>query len=156
LITFEVRGLQTGDHNRQENTFIYAISSSPTGTELLSNNSELARALADYIRPPYDGEPSVLALQERFTRVLKSLPVDWRDGRDRDLTFYPPDVGDLLRIERADGVTIGIDNQQESSETVDIPKVAMDIHKVAFSSKADHERLEKEEKKRAQAEAEWA
>jgi hypothetical protein len=156
LITFEVRELQTGDHNRQENTFIYAISSSPTGTELLSNNSELARALADYICPPHDGEPSVLALQERFTRVLNSLPVDWRDERDRDLTFYPPDVGEVLRIERADGVTIGIGNQQDSSTAVDIPQVAMDIHKVAFSSKADRQRLEQEEKERAQAEAEWA
>ena len=122
----------------------------------MRNAAVTTRALADYICPPHDGEPSVLALQERFTRVLNSLPVDWRDERDRDLTFYPPDVGEVLRIERADGVTIGIGNQQDSSTAVDIPQVAMDIHKVAFSSKADRQRLEQEEKERAQAEAEWA
>ena len=142
LVMFDVRGLQSGDHNRQDNTFVYAISSSPTGFELLRGNTRLARALADHICPASDAEPNVAILHHRLGETMRALPVEWRDGRVHGLQANPPGEAEALRLRRIDGVTIGADNRQLTSEAVDIRVVAISCvaQRRLAAERAEHER----------------
>src|SRR5262249_30029878 len=130
LIGFDVRGVQEGDHNRQRNIFICVPSNSPSGTELLRGNTDLARALANYICPPDTREPNVVTLQDSVRVAFKKLPIDWTDNRIRVLQRAAPLPGELLVIKSADGVTIGHDNVQRTKLKIEVEKVRVKAPKI--------------------------
>jgi hypothetical protein len=115
----QVRGAQIGDHNRQVNDIAYAVPSVPTGADLLREDRELARTLADCICPRSTGERDVAHLQGRLRDTVAALPVAWHDGRIRGLHAYPPGEGEVLRIQHADGVVIGRDVKQVTTTRTD-------------------------------------
>jgi hypothetical protein len=125
LLVFDVRGLATGDHARQTNHFVYAVPALPTGADLLREDKGLAVALADYLCPRANAIADEAHLQDRLSATLAALPIAWRDGRIRDLLVYPPGECDAVRISHADGVAIGRNVRQESTELADVTGVAL-------------------------------
>jgi hypothetical protein len=120
MITFGVEGLQVGDHNRQRNRFDYCVTSLPTGSRLLQHNQGLARALTDRIVPVPGASPSVETLDGAIAREVENLDISWRDGVNRGQVVVPGELGEVVRIRRTHGVTVGHGNRQVNRESIEV------------------------------------
>lgn len=118
LLAFDVYGMQEGDGSTQRNTFVYKVVNSPNAADLLRNDHDLARSLADYLCPPDRGADSPDALSRLINEKLKSLPPEV--DRNQGNMLEPPKPGGELRVFRTDGATIGKHNKIRSVQEVNV------------------------------------
>jgi hypothetical protein len=128
------QAVQVGDHGTQHNTFSYVVTDAPDAARMLASRPGLARELADHVCPPGDagrtcppgGTPVAPDRLERaLLAELEHLPVRWSDDRARAVQHETPVGPGPLRVENADGVTIGQENSINVEHIVDIGAVAL-------------------------------
>jgi hypothetical protein len=137
--------VQIGDYGKQENTFFYTLRS-PDAADLLHQDQNLARAVADYLCPQGHAQGNFTVLRGALEESLTKLPVEW--DRLRLLQFPPPEPGETLRISRADAVTVGRALHVSSSEVVDFQiapnteRSLDDVRKASRAASADIDPIE--------------
>ncbi|MEU8236331.1 hypothetical protein AB0C12_42635 [Actinoplanes sp. NPDC048967] len=118
LLSFNVQGVQVGDHNTQRNNFHYTVTDSPQVSALLRHDNDLARHLADYLCPATGDAGALATFRQHVGRSVNGLPIDLDRTVDQHLKFPAP--GNVLDIFRTDGVTVGNHNIHRSTHEVEL------------------------------------
>jgi tetratricopeptide (TPR) repeat protein len=111
LISFDVKGVQIGDNNRQRNVLTYAGSPRSSDASLLLNDKAMARDYADYVCPRPGSGRSAAKLMRTMEKAIETWDVIWADGRRHGIKVAP-EPGSMVCIERVDGGIIGKGSRQ--------------------------------------------